>query len=540
MLRPTLRFVTLAFCWSLTSLALADAQPLHQRIDQAIAKEVADFDKKAAPLAADAEFLRRLYLDLTGIIPTAAEAREFLADSDAEKRTKLIDRLLASPEHARHLQQVFDVVLMERRGGKNVPHPQWQEFLRQSFADNKPWDQLAREVLAADGSDAKTRAAARFYLDRDGEPNLLTRDIGRLFLGMNLTCCQCHDHPLVDAYKQEHYYGLYAFLNRTTLFKDAKLGMVMAEKADGDVTFQSVFDPKKLTKSALPRVPGGEAVKEPTFGKGEEYAVKPAKDVRPVPKFSRRALLAPQVADPRNAHFRRNIANRLWAMMMGRGLIEPVDLDHADNPPSHPELLDLLANDIAERKFDMRSFLRELALSKTYQRSSAVPEAAKDLGLESFAYGLLKPLSPEQLSWSLMQSAGVIDAERKALGAKTTEPALFAKLSANAAPIVTLFSGPAGRPDGYEATVDQALFINNGALVRAWLAPGKGLIDRLTKLPDDQVAEELFLSILTRLPAAEEKQEIETYLKGRAANRPQALQDLAWALAASAEFRFNH
>lgn len=538
MLRTT--FLTVAVSGLLASIASADAPPLPERIDQAIAAAVPDFDKKAAPLAGDAEFLRRVYLDLTGMVPTPAQARAFLADNDPSKRAKLIDQLLASPEHARHLQQVFDVVLMERRADKNVPRPQWQEYLRQSFADNKPWDQLVREILVADGSDPKARPAAKFFLDRDGEPNLLTRDIGRLFLGMNLTCCQCHDHPLVESYKQDHYYGLYAFLNRSTLFKDAKLGLVMAEKADGDVTFQSVRDPNKLTKSAVPRVPGGATVTEPAFEKGQEYAVAPTKDVRPVPKFSRRAQLAPQVADPSNAHFRRNIANRLWAMMMGRGLIDPIDLDHVDNPPSHPELLDLLASEMAERKFDIRSMLRDLALTKTYQRSSEATEAGKELGPDTFTRAILKPLSPEQLAWSLMQSTGVVEAERKALGDKGTEPALYAKLSANASSIVTLFAGPGGKPDAYESSVDQALFLNNGALVRGWLAPNRGLTDRLTKLPDDQVAEELFLSILTRLPEAEEKKEIEAYLKNRTANRPQAVQDLAWALLTSAEFRFNH
>jgi hypothetical protein len=286
-------------------------------------------------------------------------------------------------------------------------------------------------------------------------------------------------------------------------------------------------------------VPGGEAVSEPTIAKGEEYVVKPAKDVRPVPKYSRLSLLPARVGDPENVNFRRNIANRLWAMMMGRGLVEPLDMDHADNPPSHPELLDLLAADIAERKFDIRGFLRELALSQTYQRSSEVPAAARELGPETFAYGLLKPLSPEQLAWSLMQAGGVIEGERKALGAKATEPALHARVAPAAAPIVTLFSGPAGKPDAYEASVDQALFLNNGALVRGWLGPARPLGAQLAKLADNQVADELFLAILTRLPSEEERREIEGYLKNQT-NRPAALQDLAWALGASAEFRFNH
>src|SRR5207248_9696475 len=138
------------------------------------------------PMADTAHCLRRTYLYLTGTIPTADEARAFLKDASPDRRAKLIDRLLASPGYARHMATVFDVLLMDRRPGKHVPVAQWQDFLRSAFAANMPYDQLVRAVLAADGSDPKTRPAARFYLDREGEAHLLTRDIGRLFLGVNL------------------------------------------------------------------------------------------------------------------------------------------------------------------------------------------------------------------------------------------------------------------------------------------------------------------------------------------------------------------
>src|SRR6266478_4382324 len=150
---------------------------LHQRIDQAIVAGKPDFEKQAAPPASDAEFLRRLTLDLTGTIPTAEEARAFLNDPSPSKRQVLIDRLLTGPEYARHLADVFDVLLMERRPDKNVPRAQWQEYLRSSFASNKPWDQLVREILTSDGTDAMLRPAAKFYLDRNGDVTILTRDI---------------------------------------------------------------------------------------------------------------------------------------------------------------------------------------------------------------------------------------------------------------------------------------------------------------------------------------------------------------------------
>src|SRR5205085_3506113 len=195
------------------------------------------------------------------------------------------------------------------RGDKHVKRPEWLGFLRDSFKANKPYDQLIREILSADGGDPKTRAAARFFLDRDGEPHVLTRDISRLFLGMNLQCAQCHDHPLVDAYKQDHYYGVYAFLSRSYVFADKKAKTsVFAEKAEGDVAFESVFLPK-VKKSTGPRLPDARPIAEPKFEKGKEYVVAPAKDVRPVPAFSRRALLAKEIVE--NKRFARAAANRL-------------------------------------------------------------------------------------------------------------------------------------------------------------------------------------------------------------------------------------
>ncbi len=537
LLRAGLALV-LGLCLTLSALA---GSPLHERIDQILAADTPDFARQAAPPADDAEFLRRVCLDLTGCIPTAADARAFLADASPGKRAALIDRLLASPEHARHMQHVYDVILMERRPDKNVPRAAWQEFLFASFSANKPYDQFVAELLSADGADPKNRGPAKFLLDRDAEPHLLTRDVSRLFLGMNLRCAQCHDHPLVDAYKQDHYYGLFAFFNRTTLVTDKSKVAALAEKADGEVSFQSVFDPQKLTKTSLPRVPGGQAIKDPELEKGQEYEVAPAAGVRHVPKYSRRSHLAEQVATAENVQFRRAAANRFWALMMGRGLVHPLDMDHPNNPPSHPELLTLLADEFAATKFDVRGFLRELALSEAYQRSSTLPEGV-EAEADRFLAANLKPLSPEQLAWSVMQASGLTDAERLALKDKATEAALYAKLAGNVAPFVAAFGARPGQTEGFEATLEQALFLRNGDLIRGWLAARPGnLLDRLSKLTKaEDVAEELFLSVLTRRPTDDEKKDVAEYLKGRDADRTAALGDLAWALLTSAEFRFNH
>ncbi|MEO8497561.1 MAG: DUF1553 domain-containing protein, partial [Planctomycetota bacterium] len=252
----------------------------------------------------------------------------------------------------------------------------WQKYLYDSISQNKPWDQLAREILAADGTDEKNRSAAAFYLVRDGEPNGLTRDVGRIFFGMDLQCAQCHDHPLISSYYQSDYFGIYAFLNRGVLFTDKDKKVFYAEKAEGDVAFTSVFT--KESDKTFPRLPTSFEIDEPFYPKGDEYEVPPVDKVRPVPKYSRRAKLAELATDGSNRPFNKNIANRLWAHMMGRGLVEPVDLHHADNPPSHPELLELLGDQFAAMKYDMQGFLREIALSATYQRSLDAPESVAD------------------------------------------------------------------------------------------------------------------------------------------------------------------
>jgi len=358
-----------------TSPAFSTDDLLHARIDEMID---ASHVGPPAAMATDAEYLRRLSLDLRGTIPTAAEAREFLDDASETKRAAWIDRLIESPDYARHMSEVFDVMLMERRGETHIKTDPWRQFLRESFEQNKPYNALAREILSADGTDEKPRPAARFFLDRTVEPNLMTRDIGRIFFGRDFQCAQCHDHPLIDDYLQSDYYGIYAFVDRSYLFTDKDKKVFVAEKPDSVVKFQSVFDPDANGETA-PALPGEAELQEPHFKRGEEYAVAPAKNVRPVPKYSRRARLAELATSGTNIAFNRNIANRLWAHMMGRGLVEPRDLHHPDNPPSHPELMAVLADKFAVMNFDIKAFLRELALTRTYQRSFEPPASIDQL-----------------------------------------------------------------------------------------------------------------------------------------------------------------
>jgi hypothetical protein len=435
---------------------------------------------------------------------------------------------------------VFDVMIMERLPMTKVPVASWQTFLHSSFTNNLPWDVLAKEILSGDDTDPKTRHRAAFFLERNAEPHLLTRDISRLFLGMNYQCAQCHDHPRIDDYKQDEYYGLFAFVQRTSLLPAAKgkaVPISLTEKADGEASFQSVFDPKKVTKTSLPRVPGGMVIKDPELDKTKLYRVAPAPGVVSVPSYSRRSQLAGAIARSDSAPFRRNIANRLWAQLTGRGLVEPLDMDHSSNPPSHPELLDALSADIAARKFDMRGMMREILLSEAYQRSSEAKDELQGKKPPLYAVAHLKPLSPEQFALSLMQATGYTDTQRLSLGAKADEPTLFARLAPQIPPFVKSFSTPAGMPQTFDARMEHALFLANGPTVRSWLVDRPGsLLQRLAKLSGDALAEELYLSIFTRLPDDEEKRELAEFLK----RKPGKIADFAWAQLASTEFRFNH
>ena len=382
---------TSAMIFSLTLSAKANAQePLHRRIDAIV--NSAPLGPVAA-VCSDADFARRVSLDLHGRTMTGVEAKAFLDDPAPDKRAKLVEKLMASPWFSRHLANTFSVALMERRGDAHIPLVEWDKYLYESFLANKPYDQLVRELIAADGTDPATRPAAKFFLDRTAEPNLMTRDIGRVFFGRDLQCAQCHDSPLVNDFLQADYYGVQAFVVRTVMFNDeAAKKQMLGEKADGDVAFTSVFT--KESGVSAPRVPFGAFVEDPQLPIGEEYNVKPADKVRPVPKYSRRAKLAEAITTTNNAQFNRNIANRVWAMMLGRGIVHPLDLHHSDNPPSHPELLDLLAAEVVAAKYDLKSIIREIALTQTYQRSGELPADWNAASQQAAA--LLATLDPKQ------------------------------------------------------------------------------------------------------------------------------------------------
>lgn len=324
-----------------------------------------------APPCSDADFLRRVHLDLAGTIPSPERTRRFLADPSPTKRAALVDELLAAPAFARHFALALDAMLLERKnpGGDAAA---WRTYLAEAAAADRPLDALGAECVAADGADPATRPAATFFLVREADPLQMTRSIGRVFFGRDLQCAQCHDHPNNADIRQTDYHALAAFLQRTSLFKaEGDPKAMLAEKADGETEFTSVFT-KEHQKGVRPRLPaGGTLVAEPLPEAADAYLTAPGKNVRAVPAHSRRRTLAAMLGS--SEEFRRTMANRLWALMTGRGQVHPLDGHDPDNAPAHPRLLALLADALRDGGFRAKPILRAIALSRTYQRSFEPP-----------------------------------------------------------------------------------------------------------------------------------------------------------------------
>ena len=536
------------------TVAAEDIEPLHQRIDQLVQAAQGDAAGKVASRASDAEFVRRLYLDLTGRIPTSIVVQKFLDNSDEHKRGQLVEQLLATPQHAIHMQHVFDELLMRRLPKKHVEPVVWQEYLFTSFLENKSWKQLASELLSADGVEKEQRGQARFLLDRDLNLDDTVQDIGRFFLGRDLQCAQCHDHPSIEDYPQQHYYGLSAFLQRSYLFTDPESEETsIGEKAEGDVKFTSVFTNKE--NGTAPRLLDFPPLEDPDVA-DEPYLTKPEEKVRGIPRYSRRQQLAPAVVADDNTAFRLNITNRIWALIMGRGLVEPLDMMHAANPPSHPELLEVLATDLHAHDYDMRYLIRELVLSQTYQRSSEFSEPTDDPPGNLYLSFPLKPLTPEQLAWSIMQAIGLIDTTRQSelerlqqenegfdpsqqAQSVQLERAVYQALASHVEKFVGVFAS--GNPI-FGPTVEQALFLENDELLNCWLVPVAGnLFDRLNKTcSTDEAIDQLYLATLSRIPSAEKRQSLVEFLDSFPADRLTGFTQATRAILCSAEFRFNH
>lgn len=499
-------------------------------------------------LCDDRTFVRRVYLDLAGRIPTRAEREAFLTDTHSDKRLALVDELFASPDYARHMRDVFDVVLMGRRqrigrrGGdarKARRENGWFDYLERAFASNRPWDVMVRDLLVARPESEAARGAPWYLYERRNKHQAIAEAVAPGLLGMQIQCAQCHDHPLAPEIKQGHYWGLVAFFNRSKNVETTQ-GPAVAESAIGG--FVQFADLKGESHHAVLAFFDGRTIPEtrpePDQKQTDEpdlYRIAPpAEDETPeaaaVPKFSRREQLA-ELLTADGSLVARAWVNRVWAMLLGRGLVHPVDQMDSTHPPSHPALLAWLADDFQRNGFDGRRLIRAIVASRAYQLD-LIPASAERPVPEAFASANEKPLSAEALYRSIQIATG-LESDARAEPADGQEEKLH---RAFVKPFPDLF------PEAYSATLKQALFLSNSPIVRDMLSlrPG-GTTARLMAIADPrQRVGEAFMAVLGRAPDAEERNMAVAYLDQRA-DRPQvAVEQLLWSLFTSAEFVFNH
>ena len=544
---PVFALICLAGTSAAVSRAPAAEESLHAAIDRLIDAKVGPAE--TAPVADDAEFLRRVMLDLAGRIPTANETRRFLEDPSATKRETLIERLLGGDDYPRRMQELFHVMLMERRG----EHPEWSNFLRTAFAENLPWDRLARAMLFPDAASENQRGAAYFLtarLTKEGamapvDVPGLTRDVGRLLAGVDFGCAQCHDHLSIDDYKQIDFQGLHMIFENMQSRGGLEYPAVTEKVLTKGKEFRSVFAPDRRT--TMLRIPGDGDVPIATFAPGEEFLIAPDGKARTpgVLKFSPLQELSYRLARSDNHLFTRNIVNRLWFVMMGQGLVEPLDLFHSANPPSHPKLLAHLASEFSAHAFDIKWFLGQLARTKCYQRSSRFPGDSALPDTKTYRVANQKRLSAEQLFWSTLIATGEFDRVRQ--GGEMGLEQVVAEVEALGAlqkQFIKIFANPPKEPEvTFTPTVKAALYLMHDQEVLKLLTPQSGnLIDRLAAQSDSRkIAEGAFLAVVSRLPTAADLAEVEPFLENKTASaRTEAIGQLVWALICSTEFLVNH
>ncbi len=530
---PALVLFLLPAVTSANELLPADV-PLERAIDHYIDAGLKEAKIKPAAAADDAALLRRLTLDLNGRIPTPWELDEYLTSNNPDKKIKLVDRLMASPAFVRHQALEFTTLLQaDAPGRKGVQGSGLRDYLQTAFTEKRSWDRVFRDIMLPDQGNPKEKGAGEFLKSRVKDLNRLTIDVSSLFFGVNVSCAQCHDHPHVVDWKQDHFYGMKSFFARTY-----EKGGFLGERDQGVVKF---IPNKGKEKPAKVMFLTGKVVEAPGLIEVPKEKKKrkepPGKAPPPAPKFSLRAKLVELALEPEQRDFfARAIVNRTWHRMLGRGLVMPLDQMHSANPASHPELLQWLARDVVAHGYDLRRLIRGLALSQAYARGSRWEgeEVPQD---KFFAVGQIRALTPMQMAVALRLASS--DSEKIPRSGPELEKYLE-NVEKSAGRLSGLFVQPT---DNFQVGIGEAmLFANNEGLLKEVLGDGAGsLMARLKQIAEpEKRAEWAVRSVLSRPARAEEVRTLADYLRRRQDRPAAANQQMLWALFASAEFRFNH
>ncbi len=500
-----------------------------EQIDHRLAEAWEARGVQSAAACSDRQFVRRLYLDLAGRVPTAAEVATFLADQRDDKRRYLVDLLLKSEDHVQHLADVMDALLMGRADEGHYAQRRtnhWRTYLEDFVRRNRPWNEVAEEILLARPESDADRGAVWFLYERDNNHQAIAESIAPAFFGLRIECAQCHDHMMADEIKQRDYWGLVAFFNRGKN-EQTQRGPRVVESAIGG--FSEFAD---LTGGSHPNqltFLGSQPVDEERPAAGQEQEdqdslYEPGGDRSPrVPKFSRRREFVRQVVID-NPRLGLAMVNRVWAMLMGQGIVHPFDEMDSMHPPSHPELLQTLTEDFVANRYDVRRLIRNIALSHAYQLSSVRPSGVEDPA--SFAWYLERPLTAEQMARSVqLVVRGRFD---------------------NDSPLVAAFRQQFRdvMPDTFVAPVADALYLSNHPSLDQFLRDSNEashLRPSLLALPSHaERVGRLFETIFHRSADDEEQLALVDYLQRHESNLGEALDQVIWAMLTSAEFRLNH
>ena len=536
---PTPRLALLAlFALLLTAAAPTAAvaeTPLRQLIDTHVQAAWKKENVTPAPRADDATFLRRVHLDLVGTIPTADEARQFLADADSQKRAKLITRLLDDLRFAAHQATLWDLTLFGRHPANpdaTRKRDRFKQWLTDKFARNEPYDRLVRDLLLAEQEGSEL-----FYVQFNQRPEDLTEAFSKIFLGTQLQCARCHDHPYTDLL-QKDFYGMAGFFVRLVVLDQGSSGSgdkqlkqyKIGEKGSGDVLFAGNMKdvkPGKKGEPVKPKFLAGPPLDEPVLPASfKDPEIKTGLKALPKPPFSRKEKLAEWATAPTNPFFAKAAANRLWGQFLGRGIVHPVDNLGADNKPSLPALLDALTEQFIAHHFDLKWFIGELVNSETYQLAST--GAAADALPRHFERARIRPLSAEELM-TVLRVATAWDSAQKSDSVGTDY-------------FLRYFGEPVNGQGDFQGSLSEHLFLNHSSNVRAFLSRKKGnLADTLNTATDpwEQKVDRMFLSILTRPPSTAEREKFIAYLQSDP-KKENLIEEALWVLVNLSEFRFNH
>jgi hypothetical protein len=503
-------------------------------IDNLVLRKLVALRIPPSPTCTDSEFIRRAFLDAAGILPTPEEVQKFVADSASDKRAKLIDGLLERPQFVDYWSYKWsDLLLLSTR---KLPQPAvwaFYQFIRQSVADNKPWDRFARDILTASGSTLHNGAGNYFALHKDVSD--LTEATSVTFLGMSITCCRCHNHPL-EKWTQDQYWSMANLFSRVALKNGDRSGeIIVLSQPTGDVPHP---------RRSLPMPPA------PLDGK--PLALDSNAD--------RRQYFADWLTAPENPYFARAVINRVWRNFLGRGLVEAEDDLRQTNPPTNQELFDALAKDFVAHQYDVKYLIRSIMNSATYQRSSKpLPENEADDRF--YSHYLIRRLSAEVALDAYSQVTGVPTPFTKVhsgdAGGFTAYggyPLGTRALQLADSQVASVFLDAFGRPDRtqtcscerqQDSSVSQALHLNNGQTLNDKIRAKNSRVEKWVteKIDDSEAVKRLFLLALSREPEAAELTKFRALMTEAAEDkgtRREVFEDLFWAVLTGREFLFNH